>query len=196
LTLDLPWGGPVVSTTGYQILQTWVSLGYNINSIHEIVNQRQGWRMWMNVPQKALNAADTWRTSTGWSWAFSPKEPTSAGEPQFEIYPAPTFQQAFPYLAYVQPPDMVNDVDFPYPFIPTDVLILPAIANALVFRGPKQNQYYDPTVAAQRLKEFNARMEGVINADDALDPKDLITSQFPMAPLGANFWQSHDTGEW
>lgn len=195
LTLDLPWGAASVASTGYQVMQPWVSLGYNIKSIKEMVNQRQGWRMWTNVPQKMLNGTDTWRTTTGWSWAVSPKEPTSAGEPQFEIYPAPTFQQTFPYQAYVQPPDMVNDVDFPYPFIPNDVLILPAISNALVFRGPKQNMYYDPTVAGQKLKEFSARMEGVIMADDALDPKDLITD-VPLAPMGAQFFQSHDSAEW
>lgn len=195
LTIDLPWGNQTLTNTGYSILQPWVSLGYNIKRIQTMVNQRQGWRMITNFPQAALNEMDTWRTTTGWTWAVSPKEPTSTGEPQFELYPAPTFQQVFPYLAYVQPPDMVNDDDFPYPFIPTDVLILPAIANALLFRGPKENRYYDPTAAGAKMREFSVRMEGVTMADDSLDMKDYMTN-IPYAPASAQFWQGHDTAEW
>jgi hypothetical protein len=197
LTIDLPWGNPTLTNTGYTIMQPWVSLGYNIKRILTMVNQRQGWRMVTDYPQRILNQQDTWRTSMGWSWAVSPKEPTSAGEPQFEIYPAPTFQQVFPYQAYIQPPDMVNDVDFPVPWIPTDVLILPAIANVLTVGGPKKNQYYDPTTAGAKLKEFSAKMQGVINADDALDPKDYrFGDGLPVAPMGATFWQNHDEGGW
>ena len=197
LTLDLPWGNASQASSGFTIMQTWISLGYNIKSIKTMVNQRQGYRMIIGIPQKTLNLWDTWRASLGWTWGVSPKEPTATGEPQWELYPAPTFQQVFPYIAYIQPADMVNDEDFPVPFIPTDMLILPAIANALVFRGPKANKYYDPNEAERKLKQFNARLQTMWNADDSLDQKDLQFSDLPMvSPGGSNWRQNHDEGGW
>lgn len=122
---------------------------------------------------------------------------SAAGVPLFELYPAPTFQQVFPFLAYIQPPDLVNDSDFPYPFIPSDALILPAIANALVFGGPKLNPRYDPNTAEKKIREFNARREAMVNADDSLDGKDYLADDYPMwSGMGANWRQNHDEGGW
>lgn len=197
LTLDLPWGNFTLVNNGYTIQQPWVTLGANMKRIKTMVNQRQGYRMILGIPQDTLNLWDTWRTSTGWTWGVSRKELTSTGAAQFEMYPCPTFQQVFPYLAYVQPPDLVNDADFPYPFIPSDVLVLPAIANALVFRGPKLNPYYDPSTAQAKMKEFNGRMQGIWNADDALDSKDYLAEDYPMYNgNGATWRQNHDEGGW
>jgi len=198
LVLDLPWGNASLASSGFTIMQAWISLGYNIKSIKTMVNQRQGYRMITGIRQSTLNMWDTWRATMGWTWGVSPKEPTSTGEPQFELYPTPTFQQVFPYIAYIQPADMVNDVDFPVPFIPSDMLVLPAIANALVFRGPKVNKYYDPNTAEKMLKQFNARLQGLVNADDSLDPKDLEYEDLPLyaGGMGANWRQNHDEGGW
>ena len=102
ITVDLPWGNPTASA-GYQLLQTWVTLGPNIKLVLEMVNQRQGWRLLCNLPQAALNEWDTWRTTTGWTQILANKEPNAAGWPMYELWPAPTFQQTFPFLAYVQP---------------------------------------------------------------------------------------------
>ena len=170
ITLDLPWGNPSV-TSGYQIIKTWVSLGYNIKMVLEIVNQRQGWRMVSGIPQAAINRWDTWRTTTGWSYALANREPTADGQPQYEIYPAPTFQQVFPFLAYTQAPDMANDDSFPAAFIRSDVLVLAAIKDALLFRG-KSSKYYDPATAAMKEREFKAEVEKMKLNDDNLYPKD------------------------
>ncbi len=198
ITLDLPWGNQSVTNSGFSIMSVWVAPGPNIKKIWQLVNQRQGFRIPTNVPQGFLNQIDAWRTSTGWTTACSPKELTLNGWAQFELWPAPTFQQAFPYLAYIQPPDMMADTDFPYPFIRGDMLVLPAIANALTFRGPKMNKYYDPNTAESKLREFRAKLEGMINADESLDPKDEQYDEWgnmPMAELqsqGAQYWQSHE----
>jgi len=196
LTLDMPWGNPTIVTAGYSIFYTWVNLGPNIKVIHTMVNQRQGYRMITGIPQEFLNRRDTWRTATGWSWGISPKELSFNGSPLFEIYPAPTFQQCFPYLAYIQPPDLNGDQDYPVAFIASDLLVLRPIANALVFRGPKLNPYYDPTTASGKLREFGSRIETMTNADDAMDPKDLQYDDFPMANPGASWAQNHDEGGW
>jgi len=115
----------------------------------------------------------------------------------FELYPVPTFQQVFPYLAYVVPPDLVQDGDFPYSFIPSDMLILPAIANALVFRGPKLNPYYDSAEAGRKIREFNERKESLYNIDNSLDLKDYMFNEMPeYVGAGATWNQNHDDGGW
>lgn len=198
ITLDLPWGHASVVNSGYSIMTVWVTLGYNIKMIYQMVNQRQGYRLYTNLPQDILNRYDVWRTSTGWTWGAFPKEPSADGQPQFELYPAPTFQQAFPYLAYTQPPDMVADNDFPAAFIRSDVLILPAIANCLVFRGPKANKYYDPTTAQIKTREFENKYNEMSMADDCLYPKDQQWDfgAWPYSKHGSLWLQSHAGEMW
>lgn len=193
ITLDLPWGNATVTNVGYSIMQVWVTLGYNIKMILEMVNQRQGYKLYTGLPQGVLNKYDTWRTSTGWTFACVAKEPTADGQPQFELYPAPTFQQAFPFLAYTQPPEMVKDSDFPAPFFRKEALVNPAIANALTFRGPKVNKYYDANQAMMKVREANAKVEEMSNEDDCLYPKDMMWDYgaWPYSRHGTLWLQSH-----
>lgn len=193
IELDLPWGNATQVNVGYSIMQVWVTLGYNIKMILEMVNQRQGYRLYTQLPQAVLNKYDTWRTSTGWTFMCAPKEPTTDGQPQFELYPAPTFQQAFPFLAYTQPPALVKDSDFPAPFLRDEALMNPAIANSLVFGGPKNNDRYDTQTASFKLKEGEARIAEMMNEDDCLYPKDHIWDygQWPYSKHGSLWLQSH-----
>lgn len=193
LVLDLPWGNASVASSGYQITQTWITLGYNIKMVLEMVNQRQGWRLTLNLPQAALNKLDTWRTTTGWSWALANREPTADGQPQYEIYPAPTFQQVFPFLAYTQAPDLVNDTDFPVAYVRSDIIVLAALKDALLFRG-KNSKYYDPNVAQMKEREFKDEIEKLKRMDDNLYPKDWLWDygKFDFHPSSL-FLQQHDS---
>lgn len=192
LTLDLPWGDQSLPAAGYQIVKTWVSLGPNIKMILEMLNQRQGYRLFTNWPQAVINQFDTWRTTTGWTFAVVPKEPTADGQPQFELYPSATFQQSFPFLAYRQPPNLINDGDFPFAFIRSDIIVLPAIKDALLFKG-KGEKYYDPQTAASKESEFKAELEKLKMTDDGLYPKDFMwdVTRAPFSQMGAEWYQSH-----
>lgn len=197
LTLELPWGNQTQGPIGYSILKNLVSLGANIKYVLEMVNQRQGYRLFVNMPQKMLNIYDTWRTSTGWTFLLANREPSSSGSPQFELYPAPTFQQAFPYLAYVQPPNMSKPGDYPYTFIRSDVIVRAAIKDALLFRG-KNSRYYDPQTATMKYAEFKAEVNKMMAADDCLYPKDLQWDQYrtwPFSEHGSLWLQSHAGSE-
>ena len=105
LTLDLPWGNQSQNGASFQILNNIVQFGYNVKRILECLNQRQGYRCYTGIPQSVLNQYDAWRTGMGWTFFVSPREfDPITGAQFFELYPAPTFQQTFPFLAYVQPP--------------------------------------------------------------------------------------------
>ncbi len=171
LTLDMPYGSQT-STTGYQIVKAFATLGGNIRYILDAVNQQQGWRMTVNVPQQTINEVDTWRSSVGWSWCLATMPPTPDGQLQYEIYPTPFFLQVFPYLAYIQPPNLMNDLDTPPTFIRTDVLVTMAIADALVWRG-KQNKYYDPQVSQAKMAQAMQELDKMARNDDGMYQQDV-----------------------
>jgi hypothetical protein len=199
LTLDIPYGAQSITTTGYQIVQCWVTLGANIRYILDAVNQQQGWRIQCNVPQQTINETDTWRTNVGWSYAFSNREPTPDGQLQIEIYPVPFFLQVFPFLAYIQPPDMVNDTDSPVLFLRSDVLVLLTIADALVWKG-KQNKYYDPTTAGLKLQQAEGELIKMERNDDSMYQQDTTWSyglEWGYAVgQGSLFGQNHAVTNW
>jgi hypothetical protein len=199
LTLDLPWAGQSFSGSGYQIMSAIVELGPNIKMVLEAVNQWQGYRLITNQPQAVLNRYDTWRVTTGWTFLIAPREfSPRTGNQLFELYPAPTYQQSFPFLAYIQPPNLVEDSDFVYPFIRTDLLVKLAIAQALRWRGPKQNRFYDPASSDWKLREALAGVARMDQMDDGNYPKDLQWdySHWPFSQHGALWMQSHAEDAW
>lgn len=197
LQLDLVWGAQTQTGVSYQIFNNLVSFGANVKRLLAVVNQRQGYRLMLNIPQEVLNIYDTWRTTTGWTTLVANYAPASNGTPLFELYPAPTFQQSFPFLAYIQPADMVNDTDYPVVSIRGDVILYGAIPQALTFRG-KANKYYDPNTAMSYQKMFDLELMKGQRSDNDLYQNDLIWEfdKFPMGQWGASFWQQHDADTW
>lgn len=180
LILDTPFGGMPLSgnqiTSGYQILQAWVTFGANIKRLLNVQNQQQGWYMKLNTPQEVLDSWDTWRTNIGWSTHISPLPPTTDGQMQVEIWPNPFSNQIFPFEAYIQPADMQLDSDTPVAWINSDIIVTGAISDALLFR-PKQNPYYDPQTAASiasgKLAQYKADVEQMEYADNGMDQRDV-----------------------
>lgn len=194
LTLDLPWGNQTQNGGSFQILNNIVQFGYNVKRVLECLNQRQGYRCYTGIPQAVLNQYDAWRTGMGWTFFVSPREfDPITGAQFFELYPAPTFQQTFPFLAYVQPPDLTDDAQKPYPFIRTDILVKLAISQALIIKGPKQNRYYDPQSAAWKLREAQYDLENMEKMDDSHYPTDLQWDyhQAPFSTHGSQWLQNH-----
>lgn len=193
IELDLPWGAQTQTGTSYQIFNNLVSFGTNIKRLLAVVNQRQGYRMKLNMPQEVLNIYDTWRTTTGWTYMVANYAPDANGNPLFELYPAPTFQQSFPFLAYTQPPDMTQQNDYPCGAVRGDVILYGAIPQALMFRG-KNNKYYDPQSAQEYKKMYEMELMKMQRNDNDLYQKDLIWEfeSYPFTQYGSGWMQSHD----
>jgi hypothetical protein len=195
-TLDLNWGGPTYTGIGYQIFQSIVSLGNNVKRVYQMVNQQQGYQLITNMTQAALNRFDTWRTQMGWTWLIASYAMSPDGSPLWELYPAPTFQQSFPYLAIIQPPDMQADDSYPVSFLRTDILVNLGVAKALLFGG-KGNPYYNPETSQifQNLAtvEIN-KMKGMDNTQWQQDLQ-WDYNNWPMAQFGSQYEQSHDVGD-
>jgi hypothetical protein len=199
LTLDTQYAGVDVTSVGYQITTIWVTLGNNIRDVLHAKNQQQGWPLAINVPQQTLDRRDTWRTEIGWVTALGAKEPTSDGQLQVELYPAPLNQQAIPFFAYIQPADLFSDDDTPVVFIRTDVLVALAISDALVWRGPKRNSYYDKVTADTKFKWANDEIEKMKNFDDSRWPQDSMWDygdEGSSAGFGSTWAQNHAISQW
>lgn len=193
LTLDLPWANQGMGPVPYQVFQQLVSFGANIKMLKAVLNQQMGWRCKVNVPREWVDAFDTWRTNMNWVRLVLGAQPAADGTPLWELYPVPVAQQALPFLAYVQPPDLSEDNPFPVSFIRSDLIVTGALPDALLFRG-KTGRYYDPMTANAKRQEFQYELRKLAAADEAYDLKSF-TFDFDRAPAasgGPDYAQEHD----
>jgi hypothetical protein len=150
--------------------------------------------MEVNVPQESVNAWDVWRTQIGWSTVFSPKAMSPGGSFLNECWPTPFQAQTFPFEAYQQPPDLVLDGDAPVPWIASDLIVTRAVADALVYRGPRINKYYDATTSMSKKAEYKERIEEMELTDNDMDQRDVTWSygeEMGGYGPGSTWQQSH-----
>jgi hypothetical protein len=192
LKLDLVWSHADFLTSAYQIMSAYVSLEQNLRMIWSVVNNKQGWRLKLNMPQEVLNTYDAWRQTTGFCYMMADWVPDEIGRFQYELYPSPSMQQGFPYLAYRTVVNLVEDEDTPPPAIPSHVLVAGAIADVLVY-NPK-SPYYDPSTSRKFETDFERDLQAAMLADDSIYMQNLqwAYSRYPFTQHGANYWQSHD----
>lgn len=192
LVLDLPYGHPGALGSNYNIVQVYVTLGQNLRMVWSVVNTAQGWRLRLNMPQEVLNTYDTWRQTTGWVYMLNDYVPDEIGRFQYELYPTPSMEQGFPYLAYRTVDNMVDDEDTPPPAIPSHLLVDGAIADVMMFN--RKSPYYDPALASAFAQQFELDLQAAAISDDSLYMQNLqwAFSRYPFTQHGAAYWQSHD----
>jgi hypothetical protein len=192
LKLDLVWGHANFLTSAYQIMKAYVTLEQNLRMVWSIVNNKQGWRLRLNMPQEVLNTYDTWRQTTGFVYMLADFVPDEIGRFQYELYPSPSMEQGFPYIAYRTPPNLTEPEDTPPPAIPSHVLVNGAISDVLKW-NPK-SPYYDPAVAREFYNQYQEDLAAAMLADDSIYMQNLqwAYSRYPFTQHGANYWQSHD----
>lgn len=188
ITLDLPWGSPSQSTLSYFIAQYYYSFP-NIKYFYSVKNLQLMYRMITNVSQSLLENWDPSRLQLLYPWIVATMPPDSSGNYRIEMWPAPSSPQAFPYIAYTQPPNLVEDSD-PFPaFIRSDVVEAGAIAEILL-HNPKNNPGYSEASAlnmsARFSKQFEFEMEKAVQADEALFRQDTLW-QSEMSPVAIDW---------
>ena len=198
LILELPWAGPLppgqtTQTTGYNIVQMYYMIGQNIKYIKTAVNVQLGYKMKLNWTQDLLNKIDPWRIWVNFPIALAPLPSDPNGNYLVEMWPAPFTQQAMPYTAYVQPPNLVDDTDTLPPYIRCDIVVKEAIYWALMYK-PKENPGYDPQTAlavGDRMhKEFMVDLEAMWNADENLyrTSATITEEDYPEFTPGGDIW--------
>lgn len=189
LTLEMPWGGVNYTSAGYFIAQYYYSPGPNIKYLHVCKNMIMAWRVRLDYNQQTLDTIDPWRINTFSPMALAQMPVDPNGAYMVELWPVPNIVQSLPFIAMTQPPNLVNDSDSLPPYIRTDIVTKFGRADALVYRGPKINKYYDAAEANRLRGEAEQELLSLALADENLYRQNLIyeMESMPMAPeLGMN----------
>lgn len=198
LTIEMPWAGPMPpgttsQTSGYNIVQLYYNIGPNIKYIKTMVNVVLGYRMKLNLTQDWLNKKDPWRVWTNFPYGISPLPTDTNGNYLIEMWPGPYTQQAMPFMAYVQPPNLVKDTDTLPPYIRCDIVAKKAIAWALRWR-PRDNPYYSEQSAMLLATEYDRMAESdlldMYNADENLyrTSATILGEDYPEGYPGGDLW--------
>ncbi len=187
LQLELPFGNTSQTGTGYYITQFYYTFP-NVKYFYSVKNIQLMFRMLTNVPQSLIENWDPSRLQMLYPRVVATMPPDPSGNYQVELWPVPNTQQAYPYLAYIQPPNLVNDSD-PLPaFIRADIVELGSIAEVLLYK-PKGNTGYSENLALEMSKRFTGMFESELlmqaATDEALMRQDIVTreEQFPSVSL-------------
>lgn len=191
LQLQLPWGSPTI-TSGYFIVQNYFNVGPNIKYLKTALNMQLGYKFYLHATQDTLNTIDPWRQNSNFPYIMAGMPAGQDGSYMQEMYPASWIQQAFPFTAYVQPPNLVGDMDNLPPFIRGDVLLKYAISEALVIGGPKHNEYYDPNESTRQRKYFEGELQQMSNADENLYRTEYVKmgEDLPYFTGGGALWSA------
>jgi hypothetical protein len=185
LTLELPWGNPTVTSTGYFISQYYWSIP-NIRMFYSMKNLQLYYRISVNYPQAIIENLDPSRLIVMYPRLAATMPPDVNGNYQLELWPAPNSPQTFPWLAFVQPPNLVNDTDNIPAFLRTDTIKAWVISEALMYK-PKDNPNYSEatalSIAESKRKEFEYELVKAENADEGLWRQDLIMAEEMSLPL-------------
>lgn len=204
ITLEMPWGGVTYAGAGYFIAQYYYSPGPNIKYIHTAKNLIMAWRLQLGYNQQSLDAIDPWRINTFSPTTLAQMPRGVNGEYMVELWPVPSIVQALPFIATIQPPNLVRDGDSLPAAIRTDIVTKFAIADAKVDRGPKFNKYYD-MVESQRLRgEAEDELIYLAKADEDLYRQNILYhwEEMRMAPepgasgFAVNRGVASDYGDW
>ena len=193
LTLDQPWGLPSISSSGYFITQYYYSFP-NIKYFYSMKNLQLYYRMATNYPQALIENIDPSRMVLQFPRLVATMPPDPSGNYQVELWPCANTPQAFPWIGYVQPPTLVDDLDNFPPYMRTDAIILHATAQALRWR-PKNNPNYSEsiamTLATNMQKDFEGRLATAAAEDENLWRNDIVLAaemQLPMIDPWTGSW--------
>lgn len=184
LTLQLPWGSGTFASAGYFIAQYLYTIGPNIKYIHTAKNMIMAWRMQLGYTQQTLDALDPWRATVFTPAALAQAPPDQNGNYQVELWPVPSIVQAIPWIAAVQPPNLVNDADSLPPAIRSDIVVDFGRAWAKTYKGPKWNKYYDAGEAARLRASAERELSYMAKADEDLYRQNILfpSESMQMAP--------------
>ena len=174
LTIEMPWASNTYVSVGYFIAQYYYSMSSSIKYIHTAKNMLMAWRLRLDYTQQTLDSRDPWRATTFTPTALVQMPPTPNGDYQVELWPVPSIVQALPWIAYCQPPNLVDDSAGLPPAIRADIVVDFGRAWAKTYKGPKWNKYYDKAEADRLRHEAEHKLMFMAKADEDLYRQSLL----------------------
>lgn len=196
-TLDKAWLNATASAQVYSIVNAYFApTETDFHSFISIIDPANGWRLYQGFTSVELDHFDVQRTSSSTPRIIASRVYNSSNVPQFEIWPHPTTQAAYPYLYERRVPDLSADTDAPPPIIRSDVVVKGALCELSRWPGTVEdrNPFYDPSMLQYRLREQEcaAELNRLLITDQNIYMTDLMLyTTLPYAPLDSKFMQNH-----
>ena len=201
LTLDDVYGGSTQSGIGYSIWQAYFTVPADFHAFTTVIDPAYNWQLWLQTQQSEINSWDAQRANIGTSWVVSPFDycdPSFASPPlpRYEFWPHTTTQRVYPFLYEKRPADL-SDAGASLPrYIPGDVLLEGALADAARWPGPsneQKNPYFNLGLAMQHEQRFLDQVYRLEVQDDEVQENNVwYGSNWPFAPMFDSKWiQSH-----
>jgi len=185
LTIDLPWGNPSVTSTGYFLIQQYFSIP-NLKFFFSVRNLQLYYRLGTNYSQSFIDNYDPTRLILMYPRLVATMPPDPNGNYQFELWPAANTQQCLPWTGYISPRILVDDLDNFPAYMRSDAIVSYAASQALMWR-PKDNPNYSEATALQlsdrKLKEFESRINTASQEDENLWRQDITMAEEMQLPL-------------
>lgn len=201
LLIELPWGGPVLTDSGYTILKNLYNFAPDLKQLLSVVDPIQGLSLTINYPLALQNKADPQRAAIDFPQYVISHSISPSGTALFELWPSPTTARQMYFEYYQQPRDLKAPGDQPPPYIDGQVMVAGAIADAFKTRIGQDDIHFDLNVSQMWESRFQESLQALIVADN-----NLFSQQYTWRvgswgyPHGANFEQSHDVdsffGNW
>jgi hypothetical protein len=198
LTLDQTWGGTSQSQVGYQIYLARPIPPTDFHSFTTIYDPNFNWQLWLTVTQPELNTYDAQRSTQGTPYVCADYDYTSLAVggatispqlPRFEIWPHQTSQYVIPFQYESRPPDLSDATGQLPRYIPGDVLLEQALAQAARWPGPDKehpNPYFNASLSAMHQKLWEEKVHRLEVQDDEVYGRDVQYGPIftmPFAPL-------------
>jgi hypothetical protein len=174
LYLEMPWASGNFTSAGYFIAQYYYTIGPNIRYMHTAKNMIQAWRCWLNYNQQTLDSLDPWRATVFSPVALAQMPPDPNGNYQVELWPVPAIVQSLPWIAAVQPANLVNDGDALPPGIRADIAVDFGRSWAKTYRGPRWNKYYDRGHATDLRAKAERELLSAMSGDEDLYRQNIL----------------------
>ena len=205
LTLHQAWGGSTATGQGYKIWQAYYTVPSDFHAFTTVVDPAYNWQLWLQIQQAEINMWDAQRSNQGTSWVVAPYDycdSTFANPPlpRYEFWPHTLVDRVYPFLYESRPADL-NDADGSLPrYIPGDVLLEGALADAARWPGPSKdrpNPYFNLGLAMQHEQRFLDQVYRLEVQDDEVQENNvqyggmggLPFATIPM--MDARWLQSH-----
>lgn len=202
LFIDRPWADSTVTNGTYQIQLIYVRAPSDFLRFLRVVDPSVNWLLRTNVLQEMIDRWDPQRSNSGQAWVIAPAGFTpagsttiSAGLRRFEVWPRA--QDTFYKYTYIRKPSLLSaDTDRPIFPIRGDALRAGAIAELSKWPGTAQepNPYFDARFYQIYEEDFTRKINQCQREDQEITPTDVAyanETQFPWAPVDANFIQTH-----
>lgn len=198
LTLQDVWGADTQSGVGYRIYLAYAQVPDDFHTFISVWDANFSWQLWTTIKQDALNLYDAQRASQGTPYVVADYDYTTIRYggatvtppiPRFEIWPHQQAQYVLPFLYESRQADLDDANSFLPRFIPGDVLMEGALAQAARWPGldsDHKNPMYNLPLAQFHETKYQARVRELERQDDEVYARDVWYEDgpvWPMAPL-------------